>query len=159
MLASPHVWRHVAVERKIPSILDDLLQDCSVHPQLAFNIRTAAHLRCRSPSLMKLLSRSGLLAFEPGLNRASYAFSSNDNFLDTLPRDMKPSEVRGLLTTSFAIDVTTSHCVSHHLRRLHSLRPLTLGVGEEIKFDLRENDWTDLPTNPRSPVPNTGPVL
>lgn len=72
---------------------------------------------------------------------------------------MKPSEVRGLLTTSFAIDVTTLHCVSHHVRRLHSLRPLTVGVGEEIKFDLRENNWTDLPTNPRSPVPNTGPVL
>lgn len=63
MLASPHVWRHVAVERKIPSILDDLLQGSSVHPQLAFAIRTAAHLRCRSPSLMKLFSQSGLLAF------------------------------------------------------------------------------------------------
>lgn len=93
MLASPHVWRYVVVERKIPSILDNLLQGSSIHPQLAFAIRTAAHLRCRSPPLMKLFSRSGLLAFEPGLNRASYAFPPNENFLDTLTRDMKPSEV------------------------------------------------------------------
>lgn len=159
MLASPHVWRHVAVERQIPSILDDLLQETSVHPQLAFAIRIAAHLRCESPSLMKLLNRLGLRAFEPDLNRASYAFFPNENYLDILPQDMKPIEVRRLLTTSFAINATTLHCVSHHLCQLHSLRPLTVEVGKGIKFDMRKDDWTDLPTSPRSPVPDTGPIL
>lgn len=159
MLASPHVWRHLAIERQIPSTLDDLLQENSVHQQVAFAIRVAVHLRCQSPSLMKLLSHLGLKAFTPGLNRAMYAHDSEDNLLETLPQDMKPGEVRLLLTTSFAIHATALRCVDRHLRRFHSLRSLTAGVGEGIKFDLWEDKWTDLPTSPRSPVPDTGPLL
>lgn len=156
MLASPHVWRHLAIERQIPSILNDLLRKRSVHPQLAFAVRVAAHLHCQSPSLMKRLSDSGLMAFSPGLNKKSIHC---DKFLESLPQDMKPYEARRLLTTSFAIHATTLHCVDHFLRRFHSLRPLTVGVGEGIKFDLWQDKWTDLPTSPRSPVPDTGPLL
>jgi hypothetical protein len=67
--------------------------------------------------------------------------------------------VRGLLTTSSAIEATTLQCVSHHLRRFHSLRPAIVNVGEGNNFDLYQDKWTDLPTGPRSPVPNTGPLL
>ena len=158
MLASPHVWRHLAIERQIPSILDDLLQgENCVHPQLAFAIRIAAHLRCESPFLMKLFSDLGLRAFTPGLIRGMWVSDPNGN--KTLPRNMKPSEVRGLLTTSSAIDATTLHCVSHHLRRFHALRPATVGAGEGNKFDLYQDKWTDLPAGSRSPVPDTGPLL
>lgn len=159
MLASPHVWRHVAVERQIPSVLDDLLQETSVHPRLAFPIRIAAHLRCESPSLMRLLSHFGFRAFRPGLARVMYALDPNDKFLEALPQNMKPSEARELLTTSFAIQATTLTCVNHHLRRFHSLLPFTVGAGEGIKFDLRKDNWTELPKIPRSLVPETGPVL
>ena len=157
MLASPHVWRHLAIKRQIPSILDDLLQGDSVHPQLALAIRIAAHLRCESPFLMKLFSDLGLRAFTPGLIRGMWVSDPNGN--KTLPRNMKPSEVRGLLTTSSAIDATTLHCVSHHLRRFHALRPATVGAGEGNKFDLYQDKWTDLPAGSRSPVPDTGPLL
>jgi hypothetical protein len=159
MLASPHVWRHLVIERQIPSILDDLLQQNSVHPQLAFAMRVAAHFRCQSPSLMKLLSDLGLRAFHPGLSRVIYALDPNDKFLETMPQDMKPSEARQLLTTSFAIHATTLRCADHHLRHFHSLRPLAVGVREEIRFDLHKDKWTDLPASPRSPVPDTGPLL
>lgn len=98
MLASPHVWRHLAIERQTPSILDDLLHENSVHPQVAFVMRIAAHLRCQSPSLMERLSRRGSRAFPPGLNLPKYTLGPNDMFLETLPQDMKPREVRCLLT-------------------------------------------------------------
>lgn len=157
MLASPHVWRHVAIERQIPSILHDLLQETSVHPQLALTIRIAAHLRCQSLFLMTRFSECGLRAFTPGLIRGMSVGDPNEN--KTLPPDMKPNEVRRLLTTFSAIEVTTSQCVSHHLRRFHSLRPVTVGVGEGNNFDLYQDKWTDLPTSSRSPVPDTGPLL
>lgn len=156
MLASPHVWRHVAIERQIPSILDDLLEKSSVHPQLAFAVRVPAHFRCQSSSLMERLSELGLRAFLPGLSRHIH---HGDEFLATLPQGMMPREVRRLLTTSFAIHATTLHCVDHYLGRFHSLRPVTVDVGEGIKFDPWKDKWTDLPTSPRSRVPDTGPLL
>ena len=156
MLASPHVWRHLAIERQVPSILDDLLKKGSVHPQLAFAVRVAAHFCCQSPSLMNRLSDLGLRAFEEGLSRRIYR---GDDYFETLPQDMKPSEARRLLTTSFAIHATTLHCVNRHLHRFHSLRPLTVVAGEGIKFDPWQDRWTDLPNSPRSPVPDTGLLL
>lgn len=107
MLASPHVWRHISLERQIPSILHDMLQDTSVHPQLALAIRIAAHLRCQSPSLMNLLSDFGFRAFHPVLSQVIYTLDPDNTFLETLPQGMKLSEARQLLITSFAINTTT----------------------------------------------------
>ena len=83
---------------------------------------------------MTRLSECGLRAFTPGLIRGMSVDDLNEN--KTLPPDMKPSEVRRLLTTFSAIEVTTSQYVSYHLRRFHSLRPVTVGVGEGKNFDL-----------------------
>ncbi|KAK6442579.1 hypothetical protein LTR95_001169 [Oleoguttula sp. CCFEE 5521] len=130
----------------------------SVHPQIALVIRIAAHLRCQSPPLMKLLSDLALRAFTPGLSHVIYGLDI-DEFHETLPRDIKPSDVRRLITTSFAIHATTLRCVHHHLRRFHSLRPINVDVGDGIDFDLQKNKWTDLPTSPRSPIDNSGPLL
>lgn len=102
---------------------------------------------------MNRLSDLGLRAFREGLDRHTHCGAK---FFETLPLSMRPSEARRLLTSSFAIHATALHCVNFHLDRFHSLRPLTVVIGERIKFDPWEDKWTDLPTSPRSPVPDTG---
>jgi hypothetical protein len=153
MLASSHIWRHLAHDKASLPIVDRLLKNDCTHPQVAFSIYAAAHLRHRTPQLDTYIRTYGLNFLQPGFGGPAYALAENP-ILTTLPREMTPLHVRSLLTTSSAVYATTLRCMGFYANRFQHIR--ILKEPKPINFDLHADALSDLFAGPRYAIDAIG---